>query len=80
MTIVGQVFVVTMVVLALMQPIAGPQAFTTDEALDLPLCEKINDTVRLLLTFENKHTLENFLQDKARKPLSTWNNSYTNQH
>jgi len=61
MTIVGQVFIVMMVVVALMQPTSGPQAFATDEALDLQLCEKINDTVRLLLTFEKNHTLEKFL-------------------
>jgi hypothetical protein len=59
---------------------AGPEAFMTDGALDLPLCENINDTVRILLTFENKHTLEKFLQDKASKPLSSWKNSYASQH
>jgi hypothetical protein len=46
MTLVGQVFIVTVVVVALMQLAASPEAFTTDEALDLPLCENINDTVR----------------------------------
>jgi hypothetical protein len=47
MTLVGQVFTVMVVVVALMQPVVGPEAFVTDGALDLPLCENINDTVRL---------------------------------
>jgi hypothetical protein len=61
MTLAGQVFIVTVAVVALMQPAAGPEAFATGGSLDLPLCENINNTVRLLLTFENKHTLEKFL-------------------
>jgi hypothetical protein len=47
MTLVGQVFIVTVAVVALMQLEAGLEAFTIDRALDLPLCENINDTVRL---------------------------------
>jgi hypothetical protein len=47
MTLVGQVFTITVVVVALMQPMVGPEAFATDKALYLPLCENINDTVRL---------------------------------
>jgi hypothetical protein len=47
MTLVGQVFIVMVVVVALMKSTAGPESFTTSGALDLPLCEKINKTVRL---------------------------------
>jgi hypothetical protein len=47
MTLVGQVFTVTVVVVALKKPATGPEAFATVRALDLPLCENINDTVRL---------------------------------
>jgi hypothetical protein len=41
--------------------VAGLEAFATGGALDLPLCEKINDTVRIFLTLKTKHTLEKFL-------------------
>jgi hypothetical protein len=41
MTLVGQVFAIMVVVVALMQPAPSPEAFATDGALDLPLCEKI---------------------------------------
>jgi hypothetical protein len=47
MTLVGKFFIVTMAVMALMQPMAGPEAIVTDEDLDLPLCENINNTIRL---------------------------------
>jgi hypothetical protein len=47
MTLVGQVFTVTVAVVALMQPTAGPEDFATDRAFDLPLCENINNIVRL---------------------------------
>jgi hypothetical protein len=42
MTLVGQVFIVTVAEVALKQPKVDPEAFTTGGALDLPLCEKIN--------------------------------------
>jgi hypothetical protein len=35
MTLVGKVFAVTVEVVALMQSVAGLEAFTTDRALDL---------------------------------------------
>jgi len=60
MTLAVQVFIITVAVVALMQSVVGPEAFMTGGSLDHPLCENIN-TVRLLLTFENKHTLERFL-------------------
>jgi hypothetical protein len=41
MTLVGQLFTVMVVVVALMQPAVGPEAFATNEALDLPLCVNI---------------------------------------
>jgi hypothetical protein len=47
MTLVGQFFVVTVVMVALMQPTTGPESFMTDVSLDIPLFENINDTVRL---------------------------------
>jgi hypothetical protein len=56
MTLVGQVFTVTVAVVAPMKPVTGPEAFATDRAPDLPLCENINDTVRILLTLKtNTH-------------------------
>jgi len=61
MTLAIQVFIVMVAVVALMQLATGPEAFATDGSLDLPLCENINDTVRLLFKFENMHTLEKFL-------------------
>jgi hypothetical protein len=42
MTLVGQVFIVTVAEVALIQLVAGPESFVTDGALDLPLCENIN--------------------------------------
>jgi hypothetical protein len=36
-------------VVALMKLVTSPEAFATDEAPDLPPCENIRDTVRLLL-------------------------------
>jgi hypothetical protein len=41
-TLVGQVFAIMMAEVSLMQPIVSPEAFTIDEALDIPLCENIN--------------------------------------
>jgi hypothetical protein len=46
MNLVGQVFIVMVEVVALMKPVMGPEAFMTDRALDIPLCENINDIVR----------------------------------
>jgi hypothetical protein len=47
MTLVGQVFTISVVVVDLMQPMAGPEAFATIRARDILLCENINETVRL---------------------------------
>jgi len=47
MTLVGQGFIVMVVVVDLMKPAVGPKAFMTDEAFDIPPCEKITDIVRL---------------------------------
>jgi hypothetical protein len=79
-TLAGQVFTIKVAVVAPIQPTIGPKAFMTDKALDLPLCENINDTIRILLMFKNKHSLEKFLQDKPRKPLYIWKNNYAIQH
>jgi hypothetical protein len=46
MTLAGQVFALAVAVVAPLQPAVGPKAFATGGALDLPLCEKINDTLR----------------------------------
>jgi hypothetical protein len=46
MTLVGQVFIVAVVVVALMQSAVGLEAFKTNGALDLPLFENINNTLR----------------------------------
>jgi len=57
MTLVSQVFVVTVVVVDLMQPATGPKAFTIDKDLDLPLSEKINRHGKDQLPFKNQaHT------------------------
>jgi hypothetical protein len=56
MTLVGQVFTFAVAGVAPIQPVTGPEAFTTDGALDLPLCENINDTLGILLTLKtNTH-------------------------
>jgi hypothetical protein len=47
MTLPSQVFAVKVALVALMQPTAGLEAFATNGALDLPLCENINETIRL---------------------------------
>jgi hypothetical protein len=47
MTLVGQVLTLTVVVVALMQSMAGLEAFVTGGALDLPLCENNNEIVRI---------------------------------
>jgi hypothetical protein len=60
MNLVDQVFTIMVVVVALMQPKTSPEAFVTDRAVDLPLCENINDTISLQLSFKTKHILENF--------------------
>jgi hypothetical protein len=52
MTLASQVFAVTVVVVPLMQPTTGPEAFTTSGALDIPLCENISNMVRLLLSLK----------------------------
>jgi len=41
-TLVGQVFTLTVAEVDPMQLVVDPEAFTTDRALDLPLCENIN--------------------------------------
>jgi hypothetical protein len=41
MTLVGQLFIVTVAGVAPMQPVAGPEAFATGGDLDLPLFENI---------------------------------------
>jgi hypothetical protein len=46
MTLVVQVFALAVAVVAPLQSTVGPKAFTIDKALDIPLCEKINDTLR----------------------------------
>jgi hypothetical protein len=56
MTLAGQVFTFAVAGVAPIQPTTGPEAFATDGALDLPLCEKINDTLGILLTLKtNTH-------------------------
>jgi hypothetical protein len=52
MTLAGQVFAFTVAGVAPIQPTTCPKAFATDKALDLPLCEKINDTLGILLTLK----------------------------
>jgi hypothetical protein len=52
MTLASQVFAVTVAMVDLMKPTTGPEAFTTDRTPDLPPCEMINDTVRILLTLK----------------------------
>jgi hypothetical protein len=47
MTFVGQVFTLAVVVVAPLQPAVDPKYFATGGALDLPLWEKINDTLGL---------------------------------
>jgi hypothetical protein len=46
------IFAVTVVTMAPMKLTIGPKAFATDGASDLPPCEKINNTIRLLLTLK----------------------------
>ena len=46
MTLSSQLFTLAVVVVAPLQPEVGPKAFAIGEALDIPLCEKINDTLR----------------------------------
>jgi hypothetical protein len=41
MTLVGQVFTITVAMMALMQTTIGLEAFATYGSLDIPLCEKI---------------------------------------
>jgi hypothetical protein len=52
MTLAGQVFSFAVARVAPIQPTTGPEAFATDVALDTPICEKINDTLGLLLTLK----------------------------
>ena len=52
MTLVGQVFALAVAVVAPLQLATCPKAFTIGGALDLPLCEKINDTLGILLTLK----------------------------
>jgi hypothetical protein len=80
MTLVGQFFALAVAVVDPMQPTAGPKSFVIGGDLGLPLFDKINDTLGFFLTLKTKHTLEKFLRDKARKPLTSWKNSYTSQH
>jgi hypothetical protein len=47
MNLVGQVFIVMVVVVALMQSKTTLETFATDEYLDLPRCENINNIVSL---------------------------------
>jgi hypothetical protein len=42
MTLVGQVFTVTVAEVAPMEPMTGLEAFATDEFVDIPPCEMIN--------------------------------------
>jgi hypothetical protein len=56
MTLAGQVFAVTVVVVVPMKPRTDLEAFATGGAPDLPFCERINDTVRILITLKtNTH-------------------------
>jgi hypothetical protein len=52
MNLVGQFFVFAMAGVAPIQPPTGPKAFVTNRALDIPLCEKINDTLGILVTLK----------------------------
>jgi hypothetical protein len=52
MTLVGQVFTFTVVGMAPIQPTIGPKSFVIGGALDLPLCENINETLGILLTLK----------------------------
>jgi hypothetical protein len=47
MTLPGQVFTFPVAVVAPSEPVAGPKYLATGEALDIPLCEKINDTLSI---------------------------------
>jgi hypothetical protein len=58
---------------------ADPKAFNIGEALDLPLCENIKDTLSISNIEYKTHTIK-FPRDKAIKPLTSWKNSYTNQY
>jgi hypothetical protein len=42
MTLVGQVFVVTVAEVDSMEPMTGLEAFKTDGSIELPPCEMIN--------------------------------------
>ena len=56
MTLAGQVLALEVAVVAPLQPAVGPKAFATNRALDIPLCEKINETLGILLTLKtNTH-------------------------
>jgi hypothetical protein len=61
MTLSGQVFTLVEVGAAPIQPATSPESFTTDIALDIPFCEKINDTLGIFTKVENHHTLERVL-------------------
>jgi hypothetical protein len=52
MNLVIQFFIVTVAVVAPMKPTTCLEAFTTIGAPDLPFCEKISNTIILLLTLK----------------------------
>jgi hypothetical protein len=78
-TLVGLVFALAVVGVAPMYPVVGQESFVTGGAPDTPLCEKINDT-RAFYSFKNNTHYKKSLRNKTSNHLTSWKNSYNNQH
>jgi hypothetical protein len=78
-TLVGPVFTLAVVGVASMYPMVGQEDFMTDRAPNPALCEKINDT-RTFYSFKNSTHYKKSLRNKTSNHLTSWKNSYNNQH